>query len=287
MADTLHSLVTAPAVDPSVEVLDTLRKRFRALLNSRQISELPDAQSIANTMWALSELKHAPSDELAMFMLGRMVALCHVPGQQPAPQAISNVLLACAELRLPVKQADIEGLAAFLLSIDRQRAVKQDYANTAWSLAVLGHLRPAQLELLLDQLFALSVSCRELSGPSLLKDVGLKQLYQALEWLQPPQSASIQQEEAWLKLKGKLGRLGSRPACITDPHPGTQLVCSALTQLSLRFNATPTISGYRTAAVLESIGSGAAIVVAFESKTCLKNKQSRYFKAMSSASWSL
>ena len=90
------------------------------------------------------------------------------PGQQPAPQAISNVLLACAELRLPVKQADIEGLAAFLLSIDRQRAVKQDYANTAWSLAVLGHLRPAQLELLLDQLFALSVSCRELSGPSLL-----------------------------------------------------------------------------------------------------------------------
>ncbi len=149
-------------------MLDALCKRFRALLNSRQISELPDAQSIANTMWALSELKHAPSDELAMSMLGRMVALCHVPGQQPAPQAISNVLLACAELRLPVKQADIEGLAAFLLSIDRQRAVKQDYANTAWSLAVLGHLRPAQLELLLDQLFALSVSCRELSGPSLL-----------------------------------------------------------------------------------------------------------------------
>ncbi|KAL0025376.1 hypothetical protein WJX79_002212 [Trebouxia sp. C0005] len=95
------------------------------------------------------------------------------------------------------------------------------------------------------------------------------------EWLQPPQNASIQQGKAWLKLKGKLDTLGSRPACSTDPHPGAQLICSALTQLSVHFNATPAISGYRTAAVLESTGSGAAIVVAFESKTCLKNKPSR------------
>ena len=219
-------------------------------------------------MWALSELKHAPTDELGMSMVGRMVALSRMPGQQPAPQAISSVLLACAQLNLPVKQEDIDGLASFLLSIDRQRAVKQDYANTAWSLAVLGHLREAQLELLLDQLFAVS-------GPSLLKDVDLRQLYQALDWLQPPQNATIQQGKAWLKLKGKLVSLGSRPACTTNPHPGAQLICSALTQLSLRFNATPAISGYRTAAVLESMGSGAAIAVAFESKTCLKNKPSR------------
>ncbi|DBA80126.1 TPA: hypothetical protein ACH3X2_007606 [Trebouxia sp. C0005] len=204
VANTLHSLVTLPAAAPSIEVLYALCKRFRSLLSSRHTCELPDAQSIANTMWALRELRHAPTDELGMCMVGRMVALSRMPGQQPTPQAISSVLLACAELTLPVKQADIDGLASFLLSTDRQRVFKQHYANTAWSLAVLGHLREEQLELLLDQLFALSVSRRELSGPSLLQDVDLRQLYPALEWLQPPQNATIQQGKAWLKLKGKL-----------------------------------------------------------------------------------
>ncbi|KAL0043079.1 hypothetical protein WJX79_008476 [Trebouxia sp. C0005] len=54
-----------------------------------------------------------------------------------------------------------------------------------------------------------------------------------------------------------------------------QLVCSALTQLSLRVNCTPAISDYRIAAILEPAGSGAAIVVAFESSKCLMNKRSR------------
>ncbi len=34
------------------------------------------------------------------------------------PQDISNVLLACAQLSLPVKQAEIDGPASFLLSSD-------------------------------------------------------------------------------------------------------------------------------------------------------------------------
>jgi len=69
-----------------------------------------------------------------------------------------------------------------------------------------------------------------------------------------------------------MGRLAARPAC-AEPHPGAQLVCSALTQLSLRFKATPAISGYRTAAVLAPIGSGPPIVVSFESSTT-HNQQS-------------
>ncbi len=69
VANILHSLVALPAVAPSIEVLDALCKRFKVLLNSRQTYELLDAQSIANTMWALSKLKHAPSDELVMSMV--------------------------------------------------------------------------------------------------------------------------------------------------------------------------------------------------------------------------
>ncbi len=158
VANILHSLVALPAVAPSIEVLDALCKRFKVLLNSRQTYELPDAQSIANTMWALSKLKHAPSDELVMSMVGRMVALCSVLGQQPRPQQVSNILLACAQLRLPVKQADTDSLAPFLLSSNRWQGDQQAYTNTAWSLAVIGHLRQAQFALMLDQMLVLSGS---------------------------------------------------------------------------------------------------------------------------------
>jgi len=106
VANTLHSLATIPAAAPSVEELDALCQPFGVLLKSRQAAELPNQQSIANTLWALSKLKHAPPDELALSMVGRMVALCCLPRQQPMPQEVSNVLLACAELSVPVKQAD-------------------------------------------------------------------------------------------------------------------------------------------------------------------------------------
>ncbi len=59
VANTLHSLATIPAATPSVEVLDALCRRFDVLLESCPAAELPNAQSIANTMWALRKLKHA------------------------------------------------------------------------------------------------------------------------------------------------------------------------------------------------------------------------------------
>ncbi|KAL0050777.1 hypothetical protein WJX82_007061 [Trebouxia sp. C0006] len=62
---------------------------------------------------------------------------------------------------------------------------------------------------------------------------------------------------------------------VREPHPRAQLVRLALTQLSLRFKATPAISGYRTAAVLEPTGDEAPIVVSLESKIYLNNKRSR------------
>ena len=134
-------------------------------------------------------------------------------------------------------------------------------------------MREAQFELLLDQLFALLVRYPELSQPSRLKDAELSQLYQALDWLQLPQNADTLEGNAWLKLKGKLGSLGPRPA--PEPHSAAQLICSALTQLSLQFKAVPAISGYRTAAVLEPTGNEAPIVVTLESNIRLINNLSR------------
>ena len=189
VSNTLHSLATIPAAAPSVEVLDALCQRFGEMLDSRRAAELPTAQSIANTLWALSKLKHAPSDELAMCMVGRMVALSHLPGQHPKPQEISNVLLGCANLTVPVRQADTDSLTSLFLSSDGWQATQQAYANTAWSLAVTGHLRQAQFTLLLDQMLALSSTPGDMSATPSLTIVELNQLYQALDWLQPHPTA--------------------------------------------------------------------------------------------------
>ncbi len=233
MSNTLHSLAIIPAAAPSVEVLDALCHRFGVLLNSRQAVELPNAQNIANTMWALSKLKHAPSDELTMSMVGRMVALCCVPGQQPTPQSISNVLLACAQLRLPVQQADTDSLASCFLSSNRQQATQQEYANTAWSLAVIGRLSQTQLTLMLDQLFALSGKPSEMLIPPQLTNAELTHLYQALDWLQPPSSALAQQQSAWFSLQVRLHRLGPRPAPDRPSISSNSKLCAALNQLHL------------------------------------------------------
>ena len=179
VSNILHSLATLPAAAPSVEMLDALCQRFGVLLNGHQATngpnELPNSQNIANTIWALSKLKYAPADELAMSMVGRITALCCL-GQQPIPQDISTVLLACAELRLPVTQTESEDLASVLLNFKCQLGMRQMYSNTVWSLAVLGHLRQAQFALALDHLIALSVSHGGLSQPSVVTNIEMRQL---------------------------------------------------------------------------------------------------------------
>ena len=253
VANTLHSLAMIPAAAPSVEVLDALCQRFGVLLKSRQPAELPNEQSIVNTLRALSKLKHAPSDELAMSMMGRMVALCRVPGQQPTPQAISNVLLACAELSVPVKQADSGILADLVLNLDRRQVGKQEYANTAWSLAIMGHLCQDQFALLLVLLTALSAADGEMLNVLPLKIPELRQLYQSLDWLQPPSSAPAQQQKAWSSLQGKLHRLGPKPAPDKPSMSGNSKLCAALNQLQLPFKAVVSIQSYYWVdAVLES-----------------------------------
>ena len=179
-----------------------------------------------------------------------MVALCCVPGQQPTPQSISNVLLACAQLRLPVQQADTDSLASCFLSSNRQQATQQEYANTAWSLAVIGRLSQTQLTLMLDQLFALSGKPSEMLIPPQLTNAELTQLYQALDWLQPPPTAPARQQSAWSSLQGKLHRLGPRPAPNKPFVDSNSKLCAALRRLQLSFRAMVVIQSYWVDAVL-------------------------------------
>jgi hypothetical protein len=253
VANVLHSLATIPAAAPSVEVLDALCQRFSTMLKNGRVAELSNAQSTANMMWALSKLKHAPSDELAMSMVGRMVALCRLPGQQPKPQEMSNVLLACAQLRLPVKHADSAILADFVLSLGKRQVGKQECANTAWSLAVMGHLHQDHFSLLLELLSPSSAAHGDMSNGLRLKISELRQLYQALDWLHPASSAPAQQQKAWSSLQGKMHRLGPRPAPGKPNISGNNKLCAALNQLQLPFKAVVSIqSCHWMDAVLES-----------------------------------
>ena len=260
VANILHSLAALPAAAPSTDVLDALCQHFGVLLKSCQAAELQDAQNIANTMWVLSKLKHAPSDELAMSMVGRMVTLCRLPGQQPKPQDVSSVLFACAELSVPVKQADTDSLAAFFLSSNRRQGTQQAYSNTAWSPAVIRHSRQAQFTLLLDQLAAMSANHQKLSQSSLLKVAELTQLYQALDWLQPRPTAPDQQS-ARSSLQGKLHEVGPRPAPEKPTFYGIRKLSAALNQLQLPFKAVIGIQSYWVAAVLHSQDNKAQPVI--------------------------
>ena len=138
---------------------------------------------------------------------------------------------------MPVKQADTDSLASFLLRSNRQPGARQAYTNIAWSLAVIGHLHQAQFTLMLDQMLALSLNPTDKSTPSLVPTIQLTQLYQALDWLQSHPTAPAQQQSAWSSLQGKLYRLGPRPAPTKPPSFGIPKLCAALRQLQLSFKA--------------------------------------------------
>ncbi len=146
VANLLWALAVLEHVPSANRFLDLCCELFHTLVVNAK------AQNVANVLWALSKLKHAPNDEVAMTMITKTVALCHIPGQQPTVQGISNVLLACADLRLDVKQAHVDTLVSHLFSLDQEQANHQVYVNAAMSLAVMGLLRNETFGLLLSGL---------------------------------------------------------------------------------------------------------------------------------------
>ncbi len=193
VANRLHSMAMTTAATSPIQLIDSLCKRFGVLLKSCQADELPNAQSIATTISALNKLRFAPANELAMSMVGRMVSLCHTSEQQPAPQLVSSFLFACAELNVLVKQIDADSLVSMLLNSNRHRVAQQVNPCTARSLAMLGCLHNQTLDKMIDQISS------EMLMPSLLDDIALYQLYQALDWLQPVTSADAQLVDAWVR----------------------------------------------------------------------------------------
>ncbi len=90
-----------------------------------------------------------------------------------------------------------------------------------------------------------------MSAPALVTDVQLTQLYQALDWLQPPLTAPAQQQSAWSSLQDKMHRLGPRPASDKPPFHGNRKLCAALNQLQPSFKAMVVIQSYWVPAVLQ------------------------------------
>ncbi len=198
-------------------------------------------------------------------------------GKQPIPQDISTVLLACAELRLPITQTESEDLASVLLNLKSQLDMRQIYTDTVWSPAVLGQLRQAQFALALDLLTALSVSHGEVSQPLAVANRQMRQLYQALDWLQFPPSAHAQHRSVWSNLQGKLHRLGPRPARTNVRTYDRSKLCAALDQLKLPCKTMVPIQSYLADAVLEPQSSNAkAIILRLVSFSYMRNIPGRY-----------
>ena len=275
-ANLMWALATSE-FEPLEGFLDLCCNHFSSLIHSSVVADRPDEQNVANVLWALYKFQHAPSEHVAMVMVEQVVALCRLPGQQPTTQAISNVMLACADLRLAVDSVGAETLVSVFMYLSRHKTVLQDYTNLAWSLAVLGLLRMETLNLLLCRLSNATAQHGELLEGSMtaINMSNLAQLYQALDWLQPLPDATASQHQAWSQLKEKLSGLGGRPPVTLEPHPGTAPVCAALARLNLRFKASPSVGRYSVAAVLVSDGSSVPMVLSLQRHRYIRNQPSR------------
>ena len=121
----MWSLATLNHTPQEARLLDTLCTRFTTLR--------PDAQAVSNVMWSLRTLHHRPPQGAASTWLACLLAMCNGSGRHVAPQAISNVLLACAELRLTVNQGHAQGLTQSLLQMHVSKVDKQDCCNVTYN----------------------------------------------------------------------------------------------------------------------------------------------------------
>ena len=252
LANFCWALAKMPLTRPSQQLLDGLCHLFLDKLQSTiPAAKQPKPQEIANFAWALQQLRHSPPPLLTSVMLDRMLQLCQADGQHPISQEISNFLLACAELRLPITQQTADTLLSQLLSQDTM--ILQDLVNTAWSLAVCGRLQLSTLRQLLHRLQAESVRFK---SPTPQPSAGMRQLFQALDWLKPPSTASVQNHDAWAELQGQLQRLGPRPQPQQTAF-ASQAMHELLTLLGVHFSLGVGVKGYTITAVINPKSSDA------------------------------
>jgi len=269
-ANSLWALASLGHESADKALINAVCNHFARLIKHHDDNRRPNAQDCANLMWALGELNHAPPDGAASAILEWFTRLCKLPGQEPTAQELSNTLYACAVLRLQVKGHVSLALVDGLLSLDRAHGNEQNYCNAAWSLAVLDMLSVEIFSSILEQLQPLPVA--EPAHDALPRQ-GLRQLYQALDFLQPLATAAAQQ------LQGMVTRLGPRP--LPDERPAADLsttkhLCAALERLGLAFIANVPLSGYWADAVLQpQDDSVAPVVLVTDDSDFITNKDTR------------
>ena len=105
--------------------------------------------------------------------------------------------------------------------------------------------------------------------------MGLSQLYQGLDSLQPAPEA--RQQKAWSRLEEKLKCLGLRPVPRQEAVPGAEKVLAALTQLGLAFNAHASLGCYRVVALLQSQNQvESPLVLTFNFRDHISSQPGRY-----------
>ena len=93
--------------------------------------------------------------------------MCKGSGQPVISQDISNVFLACAELRLNVNQVQIQKMTQHLLQMHSNQP-NQEFCNVVWSLAVMGVLDMTTFDSFLLQLASKHQLCLQSKATTVL-----------------------------------------------------------------------------------------------------------------------
>lgn len=266
LANILYSVAKLPSAQPTAQLLDNLCDGFRVKMHEPSVYRQPNAQDIANFVWALSELKHVPPNSLTSAMISQMLCLCcGLKQQRPNAQGTSNFLYGLANLRLPISPTDAMTLAKHLLQTgSRHKQHNQHLSNTAWSLAAFGCLRVPTL-------------CKLLQGIQSPVDHGhLRQLYRSVNWLQPHGIRDVAQQQAWSQLQAQLHKLGPPPPMDRLPLLGNKALAALLEGLGLQYKLAVPVKGCWVDAVVEPSSDWARpALIVFEVDTRCINDPSR------------
>ncbi|KAL3149745.1 hypothetical protein ABBQ38_013571 [Trebouxia sp. C0009 RCD-2024] len=245
----------------TTQVAEAICLRMYSLLQSTDQQTCPTAKECADVLSALRELKHAPSHDVASAMLDHLVAMCRSPGLEPTALDINSCLFACAELGLSASSTSTSVLLKRLLEMPVARVDDQDYYHAAWSLAVMGRLDFDTFAAVLSKLSGKRKLSAHKAGTGAARptQAGATQLYQALEWLKPPQSS--EQMEAWSSLRSRLQALAPQPPPMQAFVPGQAMLKAALATHGLPLNAGTPCGMYYADAVLFPHDSSAPVVL--------------------------
>ena len=248
---------------PPDRLLDRLCEYMQILSRTNQHRFRSNAQDIANMLWGLAQLKHAPSQDVVTAVFDRLVALCHIPGLQPKSQAISNCLIACAELGVGLSFTYVEALLKYFMKMHDSGVSYQAYCNVAWSLAVFQCLDLNTFEAMLHKLTTKQTLFIQQLGPqstsAQLTAAGASQLYQALAWLRPPSGSK--QMQAWCILQSRLLTVAPEPTISKVSLPGQTVMWAALAMQEVPYKAQVQRGVHWADALLSPCDTGVAEVI--------------------------